>query len=681
LETDDFTLEVPAGAFAEATTLELHLATEEFPEDSALASRLFRIDGLPAQYNAPLTVSFGITGEDEGEPLVVTGEDVYIKSSNENGPSWIPLEAEVTDGRIVTTLPVPEVSEKARNDYEYFSLPLGATFYYSMIDTDVGHFRIYFPTGMSEHAIHLGICLEEAYTKFQTMGFDYSARTRWPVRAIVLKMPDHRFGETVPSRWGHNYGSLRFSTRKLPEHDVMRLTAGHEFFHLIQAYYDPRGPIDRARIKSVHLWVDEATATWSEELFTETANYVPSIRHGQVMEPYEGLQAGIIPDAADHGYGMSALFKALVDAENDPSIVKETYEHIRSGEHPARAIELAADAPYEDWWNEFMVEYFSGYVYGELEIEHMIGGHSGSFSIETDDDTLWTVEKNSAALSGRIYKVILGNPTLDEGSYADFTLSGNEDQRLSVFSYHSTAGAELLGTAPPHSVVVADLKTLREQGKALIALVTNPRAEAPGYYATTLHNLKVEITPGIPILEAMRRGSRISYGTSPGAGLHTFRYTDPDTTYLFEEHNFPNMGGEGMPGDFFPGPYPALSVSGAGFSAELDYSIWRWDIIGTFNPADSSLTYLGATGQAVDGDDDTLLNFEFFNLPMTSSVIEDDQCTLSWARRDGGLDQIRYVRTRPFYHNDEIVGEVTIEYLSSEWSLLLPRFGFYQVAP
>jgi len=375
ISAEGFQLTVPAGAFDEDVELTLREGDEDFPEDGgAWATGQYLLEGLPAVFHEPLELVLDVTSEGDGEPLVLLGETVFVRSLQEEDLAWQPLEAEHARGALTVTLEPAEDAGKSRVDYEFMDLPLGGTFYYSL--TETAHFRIYRPLGMSDPATQLGTYLEEAYTDIQGLGFSYDRRTRWPVRAVVLAMPSNRYGESVGSVWGWNYGSLRFSTAKLTDYAAMRTTAGHEFFHLVQDFYDPRGAYDRATSASRHYWVDEACAVWAEELFTDAANYVSPIRSGLVAEPFEGLHAGIDDNAGFHGYGMSALIKWIADME-DEGLVSTIYEHIQGGEHPARAVQLAVGGPYEAWLNEFFQDYFRGLVYGDDEIPYMIAAMVG----------------------------------------------------------------------------------------------------------------------------------------------------------------------------------------------------------------------------------------------------------------------------------------------------------------
>jgi hypothetical protein len=692
LQHGGFRLTVPAGAFPEDIELTLHAGTEDFPDtEGSWATGQYRLEGVPTAIADTLQLDLVVQNPGEGEPLVLVGEFVFPRSLGEIDLAWNPFEAEVHGDTLSTLIP-PTVSEgKMVVDYELVDLPLGGTFYYTT--TETAHFRIYRPLGMTAPAADLGTYLEEAYDDFQGMGFSYAKRTRWPVRAIVMALKEGRYGEAVGSVWGYNYTSLRFSTANLSNATRMRRTAGHEFFHFVQDFYDPRGDYARATEGSRHYWLDEATAVWSEERFSDDPDYVSPIRNGLIMEPFEGVHAGVDENAAFHGYGMSAMIKWLVDRD-DPSCVKTMYDHILAGEHPARAVELASGASYESWFTQFLRAYMSGSIYGNAEIPFMIAGNYGRWTINGPDDTEIEWTRYPHALGGLVFEIRLNYDLMADGKQAKISLTGDTPRSLEVFSYGTEENSVLLGS-DPDSVVVDGLKALQDAGQKIVIMTTNPRDGAPLYFDAATHVVRVELRDASPVLEALQRGSRISYSARVNGGPHHFRRTDREGTTDFSNYNFPSMGGSMIPGDIFGGPWPALNFTGNSFSTELVYQgavdLWEWEITGSFS-ADGTrlleLTAYGETGDDVYYDEQligrnlTTLMFRFSNLDLHEGYqLDSNSCYLPYLVQ-GGPPSITFHQSWPYLDVDQQVQTATVEYLGSDWSEYANYgFTFIQSAP
>lgn len=683
LTNEDVSIDIPAGAFTAAVELELFAYTDEFPAEGGAATGTYRISGLPAEFEQPLTVHLRAEGTppNGAEPLLLLGEPVFVSSLQASGPAWHPVEAVLEDGFLSATLPANPGQDQASKDLEYLDLPLGGTFYYSSVTSAQGHFKIYHPLGMSAPAGDLGQYLEAAHTVFQGMGFSYARRTRWPVRAIVLAMPAGRSGECAPSIWGDNYGSLRFSTSQLPQADVMRVTAGHEFLHLVQAFYDPRGNYARATEPSRHLWLDEATAVWSEELFSSDLGHVSGSRAGLIMEPFEGLQAGVGDNAGWHGYGMSALIKYIVNQHGDP-VVKTLYDNIRTGQSPVDAVKSVM-GDFSPWLAWFFQEYVSGSLYGSAEVPYMIAENHGDFRVAAASDTLETFTTHDPALSACLFRMTLEYDQITPETYAEISLEGDGPAMLNVFKYRTSDGATLLGTGAER-VTVEDLMGLKDDGYWVVILLTSMHDDAPHYLATQEHTTTIHLKQAAEILEVLQRSERVSYSASLIGGQHDFRYTDGDTTYVIEnQNNFPSMGGTHIPGDIYSGPWPALSFSGRQFTSSMTYGIWEWTLSGMFSADGTTLLYVDAYGESsLSSEDVTVFSFRLNNLPLAYDVHDEDSAQLRWfTEGTGSMSNIFYLNTFTTTLDDGTLGEATVEYIGSDWIAPRAQFAFGQSDP
>src|SRR5690606_5603322 len=115
-------------------------------------------------------------------------------------------------------------------------------------------------------------------------------------------------------RWGEE-GSRTFGVRRMginlnatflekrENWEYMRITAGHELLHLMQALYNPAGAL------TPWLWFEEASATWLERRLTSIPEYVPpTVRPSATINPsarsdnYTFLSRGLEQPVVDRGW-------------------------------------------------------------------------------------------------------------------------------------------------------------------------------------------------------------------------------------------------------------------------------------------------------------------------------------------------------------------------------------------
>jgi len=683
LETSLLTIEVPPGAFRTATEIEVMTRSGDVPfSDGAAACR---IQGLPTVFDQPLTLRLpcATPAGPPAEAFVAIGENVFVRSLGETEIAWGLEEATYEEGFLSVVLPAPETDTRgvgrSAADYEIMNLPVGGTFTYSSIDSRAGHFRIYYPIGgnnRSEAEI-LGGYLEEAHADIQELGFSYGGRTRWPVRVIIRSLGAERFGESISSAWGDDYGYLQFNLDRITEHAEMRVTAGHEFFHLIQALYDPRSRVSKAYTAAPHLWLDEATAVWAEALFSDDPQYRSTARAGQLCEPLEGMQAGAADDPGGHGYGMAAMIRYLVGLKG-PSLPLALHERILAGDHPVAAVTASVDDPAVLWWSRFLRAYLLGEIYGD-EPEFVISQHSGRF-VATAGDTTRVLAGTYPDLSAKVYQVLLAHENLAETGSVVFRVSGEGSPYLAVFQQQDGGLSWLGGGAEEFTVENAG--KLQRDGARLIALVSNSAASGPDYASNSAIELEVTVVSGLGILGILQRTERLLYWARIGGGTHTFRLESPDTSYTFTEYGFPGMGGDMIPGDIYDGPAPPLTWVGRSFSAAMGYREWSWTLSGSLSRDGTKVVSVAATGTYAAEGDEIAFSFDLSDLALAEAWRADStSCAIPFYAPPEGplghLGAISYVRT--LTHPTE--GATTVTYEGTDWYAPLFFFSFQQRRP
>ncbi len=361
-------LEVPPGAFTSDANLVLHRLPEgEGPQGGIDHGPLYQVSGIPFDAAGSLTVRVPLPeGFDPAKAFIEIAEPGF----STNGFDWQyeTLVADYIDGMLVWELepiPAPEWSlEPAAGEALPASYPAGYTYIrwrVSLWESITGdRFDLMFSTDervfYKEQLWDLIDDLEGVYAMLTeaSAGFDLS-NVSWPVR-VYMKNLDGEYGAMISSRRG-DYIELDKSLLTMPE--LARITAGHEFFHIVQAVYNsPRA----------NLWLDEATATWFEKhMASDPSAYAPNTFRERPREalrgihvvPYISAQLAWWPgnwfewntsDAQNRGYALSGLLE-FIDRRRGVGLagIRGLYEQISSGTHPVLALQNLSPNFSLDW--------------------------------------------------------------------------------------------------------------------------------------------------------------------------------------------------------------------------------------------------------------------------------------------------------------------------------------------
>jgi len=470
---EEVRVDVPAGAFAEEVTLSLH-ATDLDPEETGAST--FRIDGIPARYDAPLELRFPSgppreAGEDT--TWVLIGGEVRISGGDAPTKVHLTRMPLALDGdALLLSIPSPDDADDdggRRGDPPPVSLHVAIADGTRSALSPEGHFRMTWRSGRVDPAdvAVLAQALDAAHQRYLDLGFSYDRRTRWPVDVTILPLGESAFGYYGSSVWGDDWGAIEINQRNLDQHDEIIATAAHEFFHLVQALYDPRWAYTQAKFAPAHLWLDEATAVWSEAIALDDADYVSPVRSGQELAPFRGAVPGSGVDAGEHGYGMSSLARYLIETFGD-DVFARVYEGIRGERSAMGSIDLETD-PIVTWWDDFIRAYVEGDLY-RLSPALLLGDAAASHAITAPDDDTWTVTHAYPDLSARVFQLNLQDDTIPAGSELHLDVDGDFTD---VAAYVRTGGTFTPVAVGGTSAIVPDLDGDSAQ---LLILVTNARA-------------------------------------------------------------------------------------------------------------------------------------------------------------------------------------------------------------
>ncbi len=467
----------------------------------------YRLSGIPYDLAKPIEVSLrnsGWSAEDWQELHIAIGEEGYAPSTGTLQKRHVIVEpdhrTEDTIHFLIEPLPL-EARKGLRSDFvegtystDFFGL--GG---YSSYTTP--NFRIAFPRSYDTEVVeNLANDLEHAHARYRQpdMGFSYAARTRWPLDVTLKRLKPGEYGNAYGSIRGDNHGGIELSTDKMADPSDRRVTAFHEFFHIVEAFYDPRTSYWKAKSIAPHYTLSEMVATWIEELAVpDPANYVPEVWRGSSTAPFSEsgweLPSSVTywssnqPVVAAHGYGWAPAIRYLV-RQHGLGVVRITYENVKAGQNWVEAIGNATGDSSFRWFHHFVADYVLGRIY-PLEDAAIIGivGPARLRIAPTQDMARFTGELPN--LSARLFGVWVSSEappgTIKPEHRLGFRLEGPFESHMSVISQVRDESRDFVDMAAWDSGVSRLLTgsvhpVLSKPSSAYIAVVTSDKA-SPRY--------------------------------------------------------------------------------------------------------------------------------------------------------------------------------------------------------
>lgn len=113
IEIEDFILTIPSGAFNNNTEIILSSAVDNKIFGEILVSRLFKIDGIPSNYNKSLRVKIKYEKALNEESYIALGEEVFVSSLDSIINAFNLINAEDSSGWLLAELPIPDNERKS----------------------------------------------------------------------------------------------------------------------------------------------------------------------------------------------------------------------------------------------------------------------------------------------------------------------------------------------------------------------------------------------------------------------------------------------------------------------------------------------------------------------------------------------------------------------------------------
>ena len=502
LEKEGFELNIPSGAFIEIADLKLYEEPDSNEFDDNQVSSIFRIDGIPLYFQKPLRLAVKYKRAISNNSYLAVGEDVVVKSLSKIATTYCLFEASDSSGYLVCNLSTESITQnrinnqKASSIYNWIKL-VGVTNLHSRTSSDL-HFKV---TGAvnnttNDQLTDVASKCEKAYQTYMNLNLSYDKRKQWPIPIFVKNIKsDPGFitnGYYTGSSFLEDHGYIVINVVILNNNDKLSTVIGHEFLHLIQELYDPRTWDEKMKEYGKQYWLDEATAVYSEEFFSnEPINYISGAFQISPLAPFAGFHKEG-QTAGDHGYGMASVIKYLCQNFQTSSIVN-FYTDINLNKHPIETIIDNSNGS-TDWVAPFFRTYVEGKIYNRTTqywIDSRIEDYK--FKVKSNTDTLKTFSYLYPDLSGELFLVELENPNWKKNTNIFFTLLGkqNFDTEISVFRYKDTGLPDYI-SSNYSQVKLNNIEEVTASGFNLMALVTNGRAINP-YTEETSINLQIDL--------------------------------------------------------------------------------------------------------------------------------------------------------------------------------------------
>lgn len=492
IDADSFMISIPPGAFSDDFYLEIYASTTIKPFGDYANSSLFRIDGLPEGFTQPLRISIRYHGTLSGDTLAAIGQNMFAPSLNDTKTAYYAPSAVDSSSYLIF-----EFAATTPGGEDCFILDSILTLPPVLIVGIQGHiversandhFRIVLPITHQPDAASVASFFEAVYDTFQNMGFIYTDRTDWPVNVTIKNMTS--VGEYLYRLSDKNSGIININSGYMANLAEIRVTACHEFFHLVQHLYN----FDF----SDNIWLAEAFAVWSEDKVDIGTNYLSSSFGGNEMEPLNGWQ---IP-SQDHGYGMSLLIKDLVEVYGEGAVL-DIYNYIKAGTSPATPVDAVlhpVTEPVGNLWHGLLGAYLLGHYYNE-QVNNIIlnglGNYTDFFIINGPADTFATFTDSYKDLSGKLFMVELNHTDINSSASLKFTVTNPTNSGIVVYKRKvvgsdSTAILDEVFPGGSGTVTIPGIRELAAGGWRLIALVTNSMHVSP-YTSNSNITLDIEL--------------------------------------------------------------------------------------------------------------------------------------------------------------------------------------------
>jgi len=489
-------VDVPAGSFGSSVTLQAFTSEEQNPfGDDGAASPLVYLKGLPADFSKPVRIAVKHDGSALEDTYIGWGFVAGTTTTFDTVFGYKLIPATDSSGYLVgMILPVDDGSREALGEDHSHKGKYGVPFLcvrnmkYYLTD----HFQIFFHSSYYNLNTIPSLAggLEDAYSLLQSWGFKYDARKEWPLEVQVKPLKDID-GQSL-RRYPHsnNTGYIEINSGIITDHNRLRITGAHEFFHVVQDLYNSNENYN---------WLQEASSTWFEAYLTlNPGTYKPATYSRNRLEVFYGVKDGNGPGEGSYGYAASSMLKYLINYNNaaqNPNVIFNVWSAAKTGKPPVEAIHAIPMFNSTSWWKDYMKEQLIGNIFMDTVYNQVnkiyFNHHGGSWSIDTQDDKLKEFPMLGWDFSGDIYKIDPNYSQLAQGSALEISHNGSNNYLHAFRIGKGITSIQLTGEGE-NKVTVFNLKDYVDTEDLIYVLVSNWPA---GYSSngTNPYTLKLEV--------------------------------------------------------------------------------------------------------------------------------------------------------------------------------------------
>jgi len=396
---------VPAGAFDKSRQLTLSVSSTEMPNGPGMVPFAYKLTGFPVVCAQPIRLRMlDMRQNKTGNPWIAVGEKGSMNEFGTNEYSFHDFEAAPV-GNGYAEVVFPASTEPARRAGLAAADPLIDDPEFDRVAVmnegimyrhHTAHCYVLAGSEYTDYLVPVGNMLEEAFGKFEAMGFDMTRRdwTSYPLEVTIRTTSASKNeaglttkGETASAyMWGNHRVYVNISKDIVSDTEMLRTTVIHELFHVIQYCYDPRSSYLRRTAANGAFWLKDACSTWSEWLMATDPNYLPLETRTDIINAFEqGFQRAssfrgyfqmgspYFGQASDYGYGTPQMMAYLVNVNGDDNrTLKTLWDQIYAGRNSYFAIKELTHMGTGYWYHDMVTQFFKGELLN-LSMEKLTG--------------------------------------------------------------------------------------------------------------------------------------------------------------------------------------------------------------------------------------------------------------------------------------------------------------------
>ncbi|MBN2105519.1 hypothetical protein JW835_15885 [bacterium] len=548
VETGEFSLIVPANAFETSTVLSVYDYSGHYPFGNSSETRMFRVEGIPADFHKPLQVYFKMNAAPGDTQIVELGRSAVNLFSGDEETAWEALPAIVSGEYIQAVIPAGSGLSKINPDDSagliLSHITAGDVLVMVFDCGGLSHFKYHTTQHFTLKCIEsledypelttLVDYLEAACQEYIGMGFQCDFHQE--IRLGSPKDPQAFSSAVIDDNHKIHIlfdpNKLRVENRPL----IRQEAAGAAFFVLMNDVYP-----DFYLLQS---WLDDAVRLWAMGRFTDNpAAYIPPGFNGAEVLALNG--EGWYTDLGlsvfrKENYEFRASMTTLIEFittyhPNHEEIIPVFFQKLLNmsdnkyhSYHQMDAIVESLEMDTYEWYPLYVNEYLKGNIYN-VQSRVFIESIKNLDQINIDSENLEgeNLDQEYHTLSTGLFRINLNCPSIQNNKLLRFFLHSDHDMfdpdyvHLYVYSIHDDQLSFIDGIQGTGTFTIGSLQSLIQDDSDLLVAVMNSRHD----YLTTM---KIPIDLTVYLEEQQHMRAKIYFGNVSTVLKYEDEVTNPD---------------------------------------------------------------------------------------------------------------------------------------------------------